>query len=118
MPRQFNMVIDDDLLVAAKRYALEHGTTVSDLARDALAKTIGFQASSTDPLASYAAGAMGRREAMAALGVGYRGLLEALARRGLQVPVLPDPEIRRMADTFTRIWNQDPAVSRPREKQQ
>lgn len=106
------MTIDDDLLMAAKRYALEHGTTVSDLARAALARTIGHKPVATDPLSAYSAGLLGRQEAMAALGVGYGDLLEGLASRGLPVPVLPDPEVRRMADNFLKIWSEAPDARR------
>ena len=110
MPRQFNMTIDDDLLKAAKRHALEHGTTVSELARAALAQAVGYSSPGADALAAYSAGKISRHEAMRVLRLRYDALLEALAVRGLPVPVLPDAEVRRMAETFTRIWTGSPDI--------
>jgi hypothetical protein len=40
--RQFTMNIDDGLLLAAKKRALESGRTVSDIVRDLLAREVGW----------------------------------------------------------------------------
>lgn len=63
--------------------------------------------SADDPVARFARGEMGRREAMRALGIGYGALIDRLAARGLPLPELPAAEIERMAGTVADLL--DPA---------
>jgi hypothetical protein len=61
-----------------------------------------------DPVTAFAAGRIGRHEAMRRLGLDYGRLIGQVAARGLELPRLPDAETDAMADDFVRIWNQMP----------
>ncbi len=59
--------------------------------------------SADDPVARFARGDIGRRQAMAALGIGYGALIDRVAERGLSLPELPPADIDRMADEVCRL---------------
>jgi hypothetical protein len=77
--RQFTMKIEDGLLAATKRYALEHGLTVSDVVRDHLSALTGWTAGGNgeglqegaviEVLNRYSAKELSRGEAMSQIGL-------------------------------------------------
>jgi hypothetical protein len=97
---QFTMNMDENLLQAAKLHALQHGTTVSDMIRELLARELSGKkgATSTDDrklplytphqiLTAYSRGRLGVDEAAARLGLqGYRELAIAMADAELPLP--------------------------------
>lgn len=102
--RQFTMNIEDGLLLAAKRHALQTGRTVSDIVRDVLAREVGWvggqderaldSASALPVLRAYSNGRTSRREAMEALGLPPErraDFVEAMNRLDVEWPT-PDPE--------------------------
>jgi plasmid stability protein len=100
--------IDDRLLRASKVFAAEHGTSISKLVRTHLSELTGMAPNSTtaDPLELFSRGAIGRKDAMSALGVDYGALIDLLVERGLSLPSLPDDELERMADDMNRVLDE------------
>ena len=102
--RQFTMNIQPDLLLAAKRHALESGINLSDLVRSTLAREIGWTPPSDEGgvpdealpavFAAYSEGRVTRRRAMQELGWGPERTMafaEAMNVMGLPWPT-PDPD--------------------------
>jgi hypothetical protein len=77
--RQFTMKIEDGLLAATKKHAIEHGLTVSDIVRDHLTALTGWTPTNAvqdvkedvviDVLNRYSAKEISRSEAMAMIGL-------------------------------------------------
>ena len=102
--RQFTMNVDDGLLLAAKRYSLRTGRTVSDIVREVLAREVGWtgdrngqaidDATALPVLRAYSEGRASRREAMETLGLPPErraDFVAAMNRLGIAWP-RPDPE--------------------------
>lgn len=59
-----------------------------------------------DPLERFSRGAIGRKDAMSALGVEYGALFDLLVERGLSLPTLPDDELERMVEDMNRVLDE------------
>ncbi len=98
--------LDRAVIKAAKVYAAVHGTSISRIVREHLAEITGFgprPSTSGDPLVRFSRDDIGRKEAMAALGVDYGALIGMMAERRLPLPELPKKETDAMAAAFERI---------------
>ena len=98
--------LDEEVLRAAKIHAAARGTSISKIVRDHLREVTGLEslpATSGDPLVLFSRDELGRREAMAALGVDYGTLLRRMQERGLPLPVLAPKELEAMVQAFERV---------------
>lgn len=98
--------LPESLIARTKAYAATQGTTMTAIVRSHLeAITAEPERPLEDALHSYAAGMIGRNEAMRRAGVrDYAGLLVALGDAGLSPPRPPEHQIENEATTFARIW--------------
>lgn len=112
MLRNTTFNLPDDLMQQAKAYAAQHGTTVTALVREHLARVTGYRATppaSNDLLVAFSEGRMTKEAAVAALGLrDYSDLLLALGARGLGMPSLPKHEETAMVDTMVALLGAPP----------
>ena len=101
--------LPDDLVVRAKAYAAEHGTTMTAIIREHLEAVTsdGADTTANDPLLAYARGRLARNEAIRLLGLrDYTELLVALGDADLPMPLPPPHEVEKQAITFAKLWRQ------------
>jgi plasmid stability protein len=105
MKRNTTFNLDDELVQRSKSYAAAHGTTLTALVRDHLAKVTGFISSDEeDPLVAFSKGTISKSEAIRRSGLrDYAELLVALGDRGLDLPRLPPHVINEMKETVLRV---------------
>jgi plasmid stability protein len=70
MNRNTTFNLDDELVQRGKSYAAAHGTTLTALVRDHLAKVTGFAPDdANDPLVAFSKGTIGKAEAIERAGL-------------------------------------------------
>jgi hypothetical protein len=88
--------IETNLLHQAKIYAALQGISIIDKTPELdRVRTI---------LKRYSEDQLSRKETMALLEVDYGKLIMMMADNHLPLPILPEPEIKEMAATFSKIW--------------
>lgn len=106
MKRNTTFNLDDELVQRGKAYAASHGTTLTALVRDHLAKVTGYQPNdgATDPLVAFSKGEIDKARAIEQAGLrDYAELLVALGDHGLDLPRLPPHEVKAMTESFVRL---------------
>ena len=98
--------LPESLIARTRAYAAQHGTTMTAIVRSHLeAVTREPDRPVENPLQSYAAGLIGRDEAVRRTGVrDYADLLVALGGEGLSPPRPPEHQVENEAAVFARIW--------------
>ena len=98
--------LPETLIAKTRAYAAAQGTTMTAIIRSHLeAITAEPEPPAEDPLRAYAAGMIGRDEAIRRVGVrDYAHLLVALGDAGLSPPRPAEHQIENEAATFARIW--------------
>jgi hypothetical protein len=100
--------IEDNLLQQANIYAASKGISLTQMVKEYLTEII--KTPDLDKkqaiLKRYSQDELGRKEAMALLGVDYGELIVMMANNHLPLPSLPEPEIKAMAATFSKIWRE------------
>ncbi len=109
--RQFTMNIDDSLLLAAKKHALETGRTVSEIVRDLVAREVGWNGQ-VEPaplddeqvwpvLTNYSNGRTSRRRAMDEIGLSaekYSEFVDLMRRHCVPWPKIDREQVEREAE--------------------
>ncbi|MEN8217696.1 MAG: hypothetical protein ABFS56_15275 [Pseudomonadota bacterium] len=102
--------IETNLLHQAKIYAALQGISISQIIKGDLVKMT--KAIDKTPeldrvrtiLKRYSEDQLSRKETMALLEADYGKLIMMMADNHLPLPILPEPEIKKMAATFSKIW--------------
>lgn len=104
--RNTTLNLPDTLIAKAKAYAAARGTTMTAIVRSHLeAVTAEPGTPGEDILGAFAAGLIGREQAIRQTGVrDYAELLVALGDAGLAPPRPPPHDIENEAVTFARVW--------------